>query len=80
MRNAANRDRTETAALPVKPTAESAYRWDTGDADNDGGPYRLIDANDPSNPGRHRVVGTDTAIPQWVLFCVPLSSMDSSLS
>ncbi|QIY93425.1 hypothetical protein HEP87_03825 [Streptomyces sp. S1D4-11] len=60
MRNAANCNSTETAALPVKPTAESAYCWDTGDAvTQDWLPQSVTSSGDADNDG---VWGTNKVI------------------
>ncbi|MCX4426622.1 hypothetical protein [Streptomyces mirabilis] len=60
MRNAADCYGTETAALPVKPTAESAYCWDTGDAvTQDWLPQSVTSSGDADNDG---VWGTNKVI------------------
>ncbi|MFF6805641.1 hypothetical protein [Streptomyces sp. NPDC012616] len=52
MRNAASCSGTETAALPVKPTAESSYCWDTGDAvTQDWLPQSVTSSGDADNDG-----------------------------
>ncbi|MFI1510343.1 hypothetical protein [Streptomyces sp. NPDC020597] len=52
MRNAASCSGTETAALPVKPTAQAAYCWDTGDAvTQDWLPQSVTSSGDADNDG-----------------------------
>ncbi|WP_159106677.1 hypothetical protein [Streptomyces rishiriensis] len=52
MRNAASCYSTEAAALPVKPTAESSYCWDTGDAvTQDWLPQSVTSSGDADNDG-----------------------------